>query len=308
MKELPLISVVIATKDRASALRDISLPSLRGQAFGNFEVLVWDATEDLSGKEAFDVSVAGDARFSWRAAPRAGSASQRNDALEQVRAPLVLFVDDDTRLPRDALGRFVEAFSQDARLGGAGLVVVDREDADKAARRKGLGWILRCLFLLDAAGRKRRVLASGMNTMPVPDVPGEAEWLTGCCMAFRRSALGPRPFDEGLQRFGGYALGEDYDVSYAVYRAGHALRVIPGLPAIHVGAAGGRIPGPRRLAAGWYNRYRIWRRRKAPYLLWAVPAFMWSTLGEALDLLRLRIQGKIPPDHVNQAIRLFFKG
>jgi len=40
-----MISVIIATKNRDAALRDISLPSLLAQDTVDFEVIIWDASD-----------------------------------------------------------------------------------------------------------------------------------------------------------------------------------------------------------------------------------------------------------------------
>ena len=43
------ISVIIATRNRAKALKNISVRSLIKQTYRNFEVIVWDASDnDLS--------------------------------------------------------------------------------------------------------------------------------------------------------------------------------------------------------------------------------------------------------------------
>jgi len=44
------ISVVIATRNRSDALETISLPSLAKQDFKDFEVIIWDGSDDDKSK------------------------------------------------------------------------------------------------------------------------------------------------------------------------------------------------------------------------------------------------------------------
>lgn len=89
MQQPVSLSVIIATKDRADALRDISLPSLLRQDTDGFEVIVWDASETDDSRvvaESFAPRFAERGiNFTFAKAPRAGLTSQRNDAVKSAR-------------------------------------------------------------------------------------------------------------------------------------------------------------------------------------------------------------------------------
>jgi glycosyltransferase involved in cell wall biosynthesis len=55
---VPTLSVMIATKNRAEELRTISLPSLAKQDTRDFEVIVWDASEDDASQVAVEAFAA----------------------------------------------------------------------------------------------------------------------------------------------------------------------------------------------------------------------------------------------------------
>jgi len=81
------ISVIIATRNRADALEKISLPSLAKQDFKDFEVIIWDASDDDKSKIVVENFIQShpDMIVRYFKAPRVGSASQRNDAVKVAR-------------------------------------------------------------------------------------------------------------------------------------------------------------------------------------------------------------------------------
>ena len=109
---MPFISVIIATRNRAKALEAISLPSLAEQTYNDFEVIIWDASDDDSTKRVVEKYKSQhpwiDVRY-FRA-PRKGLASQRNDAVKVVRGNIVLFIDDDSEVSPNGLNAVIEAF------------------------------------------------------------------------------------------------------------------------------------------------------------------------------------------------------
>ena len=58
-----MISVVIITRNRALQLGDISLPSLLAQDYGEFEVILWDASDTA---DSYHVAESFRERFSQR--------------------------------------------------------------------------------------------------------------------------------------------------------------------------------------------------------------------------------------------------
>jgi glycosyltransferase involved in cell wall biosynthesis len=98
---VPAISIVIATKDRASYLRR-ALASLQEQIGAPpFEIVVVDngsTDETPAVAQRFAADGALDVRYAYEAQPNRGKA--RNVGIAAARGELVLFCDDDVQLPQ----------------------------------------------------------------------------------------------------------------------------------------------------------------------------------------------------------------
>lgn len=256
------ISVVIATKDRAAALRDISLPSLLKQDTDHFDVVVWDASGDDGSRDVVEQFVP---RFAERGiecryfrAPRAGLTSQRNDSLAEARGDVIFFIDDDSRVSIDGVRSLEVLFGSVPWLMAGALPIIDVPASVIAAKRRR-GIIYRLVrFVMrkirETGSYSRTILSSATIYRPQKDLPGYAEWLTGLSMAYRREVFDEMKFDERLQRFGGYALSEDIDMSHRVFlRWDRPLLVAQSGTVFHEPAPGGRLDRVRMIAANLYN-------------------------------------------------------
>ena len=116
------ISVVIATRNRADALEQISLPSLAKQDFKDFEVIIWDASDDDKSKIVVENFIQSHPGIIVRyfKAPRVGLASQRNDVVKVARGDIIFFIDDDSEVSSDGLSALNETF-KDKDVCGVGL-------------------------------------------------------------------------------------------------------------------------------------------------------------------------------------------
>lgn len=255
------ISVIIATINRAAAIAEICLPSLLKQDTSDFEVLVWDASDDdLTEKavadRAEDFSRRGTLlRYVW--APRRGSASQRNDAVKEAKGVLIFFIDDDSEVSPNGISSLVAAFAGNSALKGAGLPL--SEAFPKSEKGKDANLPRRLLTFArktfwEGGGSARRIKKSALNVLSGTDFPGTAQWLSGGDMAFRREVFSELCFDERLERFGGYALGEDMDFSHRVWlRFREPLLVVQEGGVVHHAAEGGRLDRVKTAAAYFYN-------------------------------------------------------
>jgi len=280
------ISVLIVTRNRAAALERTALPALARQTCLPREVLVWDASDGEEGRTVVERVAAGNPALGlrWVRAPRKGSASQRNDALQEVKGDFVLFLDDDAALSADGLESLADAFA-DPSVSGAGLDIRLTESARRVhARRSALEIFLRRLFLLPSPAARPVCLASGWNRYPLEPYAGEAQWLCSCCAAFRREVLRGRPFEEALERFGGYAYAEDVLFSQRLWRRGHRLVLAARGWAFHDQEEGGRLESSGFWAARLYNGFVLWREAVYPSAPWTFGAYLWSAAGYALFL------------------------
>lgn len=284
-----MISVVIATLNRADALRDISLPSLLRQDTDDIEAIVWDASEDdLSEKvcgDLFESFRQKGAALKYTRAPRKGSASQRNDAAMTAQGSEVFFIDDDCELSVDAISSLDKCFRSFPWLYGAGLPMLNKTPAS------GDSFLLKFaarLFGMKNTELRRRVTRAGRLSLPIKDLPGPAEWLSGGSMGYRRSVFDEMKFDERLETFGGYALQEDLDFSHRVFlRYKQPLMVAHSGYVIHHAAPGGaRNIGANRVAAGIFNNAIIRQNFESLGARFGTVATAWAELGDLLAVIR----------------------
>jgi glycosyltransferase involved in cell wall biosynthesis len=256
-----MLTAIIATLNRAGALREISLPSLLNQDTTSFEVIVWDASPNDDTKNVVIARQQGfenkGIRLLYRNAPRKGLASQRNDSINEATGDIVLFIDDDSELSRDGISSLIAMFDNFVWLKGAALPLFNRTSSVLAGRKRTAlraiaGSILH--FFQGNDRSFRTVRDSTFNILPSRDLPGYAEWLTGACMAYRKEVFDYLRFDERLQYFGGYALGEDLDLSHRVFlRYDLPLLVSPSGMFVHHNVPGGRLDGRKMAASIFYN-------------------------------------------------------
>jgi glycosyltransferase involved in cell wall biosynthesis len=304
------ISVIIATKNRSEAIENISLPSLLRQDSADFEILIWDASDDELTKRVVDEArhsfVEREIDLIYEYAPRAGSVSQRNDAVREARGDVVLFLDDDSEASSDAIGVVKHYFDDFAWLQGLGLPLIDKlARIDKYVAHPVIGMLrdVAYSFFFGRQSNTRNIRNSTRNNMPPLDAPGKAEWLTGADMAFRKSVFEKNEFDERLQLFGGYAFGEDYDFSHRIFlRYGEPLLVASSGCVVHHNAGGGRIPDHVNFCAARFHNTAIIRENFGKYRSYRLLPFIWELrVGMVLSMLAQ----KISPNDIWRAYRAY---
>ena len=279
-----MISVIIATLNRAEAMAKISLPSLLLQDTSDFEVIVWDASE---GDETKKLCESLEEKFKeigselrYFKAPRRGSSSQRNDAAKVALGSVFFFIDDDSEVSPDGLAVLSGYFNTFGWLMGAALPLINKCPKSSMSLLHSVLNKLRRLvfpFFFGFEDKKyRKIRSSTGNIYPIVDSPGVAEWLTGACMAFRNTVFDSLSFDERLQRFGGYALGEDYDLSHRVFlKYGEPLLILSSGMVVHHNFGSGRIYGKNR-AAAFYHNTAIIRENFNKYASYGLLPFLWE--------------------------------
>jgi hypothetical protein len=105
-------------------------------------------------------------------------------------------------------------------------------------------------------------------------------------MAFRSTVFERLHFDERLQVFGGYSLGEDFDFSHRVMMEfGQPLMVASGGLVVHHSAKGGRITGSKRAAAHFFNPSHIRNNFKQYGERYSFLHRVWAAFGTILFLI-----------------------
>jgi GT2 family glycosyltransferase len=292
------ISVIIATRNRAEALEKISLPALAKQTFKDLEVILWDASDNENSAEV--IKGFPELNIRYVKAPRVGSCSQRNDAVKVARGEIIYFIDDDSEPSPEVLEAIYEAMST-GELAGCSPPVHNscplKRKALRSILRKTFGLIKFFLkFLLLKEERWRRVVRkSGRNAWPIKETPLGAQWLSGCSMAFRKEVFADHLFDEELQKFGGYALGEDVMFTYRLYREGAIIKVLSKGRLLHHNEPGGRMNLANLYAAKIFNYYLIWKKNIYPYDKESILAFSLATISTACEAFLKLFIGQSAP-------------
>jgi GT2 family glycosyltransferase len=137
-----------------------------------------------------------------------GLAAARNIALMHLSGEIVTFFDDDILLPKNYFTEVDQAFVSYPEIEGLSPRIRGLYSGESALRKR---------FTL-AKSKYGRVTKNGDNYW-VPDTYTKSttnvDWLPGCSMAYRISAIGGKKFSEELMLgpTGGYSLGEDVDFS-----------------------------------------------------------------------------------------------
>jgi glycosyltransferase involved in cell wall biosynthesis len=215
IRSLPRLSysAVIPTKDRQEAA-DAAVEVLLSQTRLPGRIVVVDAST---------VPYRPAARIKARAASAGvgvevvrsppSTSAQRNLGARHVQTPIVLFLDDDVRLPPDYAAVLLErweAVGLEAFGGMAGTpAVAPRQGAiARAVRRMAM------LNYVDPSAEAMSLRRSG-NVRYVPE-PREAVLVPALgagATAYRTELVRMHPFDE---RFRGYAPGEDLEMAFRV--------------------------------------------------------------------------------------------
>lgn len=287
MLTVPL-AVIIATKNRSEAIERYALASLERSEFRDFVCVVWDASDDdLTRKAAEDGAWTFPIRYFK--APRPGLTSQRNDAVDHVLEHIpsvryVLFIDDDCELSHDALRGILITFEKTEAS------VVNLPMLPNSGQRT-CGLLSR---IKKRWGRKRHGATEFLyNYGSDEEKPGgDADWASGGGMALDVDVFCTLGcfFPEDFQRFGGYALGEDFAFSFFLHKK-MGIRIVNSLGGhfFHYPAGGARLNVANMAASKWYNFHLLfdclYDDVRGPRLLWLKVKFKLFMFAAALKLL-----------------------
>lgn len=188
----PHLSVVIPTRNRCEFLAE-AVASITAQTFNDWElVIVDDASEDSTWNW---LSRLDDARVRALRQDAPGERSKaRNRGLDAARAPFVLFLDDDDRLPTRALEWHVDAL---------------------AAHSDAIASVGGCtLFSADSQRRRVRVVRSRTVRHVWDDLLFGWVFISGQCLLRTRSVRQVNGWNESLNH------AEDHDLWLRISRLG----------------------------------------------------------------------------------------
>jgi GT2 family glycosyltransferase len=236
--------VIIATKDRpeelARCLRSIAAQTLSPTTVRIVDASATDATAAVARGFAGSLPI-----DFCRSSP--STTRQRNRGIDASTADLVHFLDDDVELEPGYLAAIVQVFDSDVdgEVAGVGGLPTNLP-AFHVPRLQRL--------VAPASVRQGAVLPSGRGVLVYRTAePIEVDWLSGCCMSFRRALVAVERFDD---RFDGYVIGEDLELSHRL-RQRHRLVVTPHARLVHH-----ESPRNRLDLTSWAERDVRARRRR----------------------------------------------
>jgi len=190
-----------------------------------------------------------------------GFARANNAAFELCEADAILLLNSDAELSPDTLGKLMDEFTADGRLGAAGPVLVGD---DGLAQYEGGR---RDPSILGEFGN-----ISHLNTRLPNSVFGhylmndwdhrstrDVEVLSGACMLIRASALDGRLFREDF-----FMYGEDIDLCQRLRAAGWRMRYVGPAEVVHRGGAASKKARTRMRIAGVVSMAQLLRRTRGP--------------------------------------------
>jgi GT2 family glycosyltransferase len=185
----------------------------------------------------------------------------RNAALARTSGDIVAFLDDDVRVPPNWL-ESMAPYYDDPSVGGVGGFV------RHPGSQRVITRVLRPVLGLSA--RRYRIDWGGFHAIPWSSHPSrdqDADWLSGCNMSFRRSALEQvGGFDEGYGRYG----YDDVDVGLRVRQAGWRLISTRRLSVTHNPSSINRAALPDLICEEEERRVRLVRRAIGNRRAWRV--------------------------------------
>jgi glycosyltransferase involved in cell wall biosynthesis len=276
-----LITVVLSTRHRASMIQS-AVRTILENDHPDFEVIVVDQSDDDRTEAALDPFF-GDPRLRYLRSATRGRSAGLNAGTREARGALILFTDDDCRVPIDWVRQIDLAFGKDDHIGMVfGNVVPALQNSVEGC--------------IPAYVRQRPFLACGIQQKHL--VEG-----MGACMAVRRKVWQSlNGFDEMLGAGSRFKAGEDGDLALRALLAGHWIYETPAVSVTHYGLRNWEQL-PALFDSYWHGTgammakpLKIAPRQILPLLLWL--AVKWvrghSTVGMSLGrrprrLLKLRV-------------------
>jgi glycosyltransferase involved in cell wall biosynthesis len=207
-------SVVIPTMNRPEPLRR-TLESLRDADPRPAEAFVIDSSQEGAARETVEAFRDGPVPLTY-IHTEPSLTRQRNIGIDETSGDVVVFFDDDVRLPSDLFAKLERAYADPTVVGATGWVT-----EPQPIRAGGPASLLRRFAVAGSRKHAGRFTRYGYPRYVVAeDTVDEVEFMPGCFMSARRQLAAQVRFDENL---GAYALAEDEDFSYRLSQRGRLL-------------------------------------------------------------------------------------
>lgn len=176
-----------------------------------------------------------------------GFAAANNQGIQRARGRVVVLLNPDTRVARDALGRLVRYLDENPAVGVVGPRLVYPDGRTQPSRRRFptlLTGFLESTVVQDY-WRDNRVLRRYYVADRSDDETQEVDWLVGACLAVRREAIETAGLLD--ERF--FLYSEEVEWCWRIRRAGWRVVYLPEATVYHhESASAGQEPASRQIA------------------------------------------------------------
>jgi hypothetical protein len=284
-------SAVVPTKDRPEAA-SATVENLLEQSRVPHRIVVVDASARAYEPSSEQVERARGAGVDLLVvASRPSVHAQRNLGARRVETPVVLFLDDDVRIPPNYAEALLTRW-ETVGLDAIGAIQGTPADVPRQSRFARTLRRLAMLSYVDPAGSAMTLRRSGkVRFVPEPPGPVQVPVLASGATAYRTELALAQPFDE---RFSGYTPGGDLEMSFRLASQAPLFQT-PEVRWTHLWD-----PRERTSPTRWYVRgrcetyFRLRRLDRSPLTLAAFGVSLVADAGLALmDSMRERELGHI---------------
>jgi len=272
-------SVIICTKNRPAELAKC-IKSVESQSLTPDEIVVVDGGDTQVTQLKLQGEMNNISKLKYVRSNRPSYlTADRNIGVKNSTGDIIVFVDDDSILDRSFLKEIVSVFERDAdkRIGGVmgQIANIQRVESIFKNPQTTLRHLVQSVFLLPKTG-DGRFLASGSPTyVHGANTPRYVEFLSGCCMAYRKEVFECLEFDEAFLE--GHLYTDDEDFSYRVSRKYRNVYT-PYAKLTHNPSPIGRDRKYVRAKMTVRGRHYL-LRKNFPHNTRHVAAFWWSVIG-----------------------------
>lgn len=224
--DLKNISVIIPTYNRPDDVM-LTLKSFSDKIDLIGEVLVIDQSGDNKTKKVLDNLKNKKIKHFFLQPPSLTKARNLGISLTSKKSKIILFLDDDVSLEHNYFEEILRVFKENENCVGATGYYLQ-----KGKKIGKIETVLRKFFFIEHQEKNRCEVASSYGAIYPSEITKiiKCQWLPGFNMAFRKDIIGKESFDENLT---GYALAEDFDFTYRLYKKGFNLYMNPRAKLVH---------------------------------------------------------------------------
>jgi GT2 family glycosyltransferase len=228
---LPSISVIIPTYGREELLKD-SIEDIFQQDYPHFDVIVVDQTPTHEPEiETYLKDLAAAGKIKWFRVTWASLPGARNYAVRRSTGDILLFIDDDVKLPAGYLEAHAQNYQDRPEIGAVAGRVFDRMKLSDSQSQKGKSDYT--IDYLPPEALDPSIAWYHIDLVHTTQ-PQRVISARGCNMSFRREIFTNYNiwFDE---RFRGSAVREESDFCLRIRKTGYQIWYAPEANLVHLG-------------------------------------------------------------------------